>query len=113
MTPRLRMIVALSLWPLLALAAEPAPAPVAAPPPPPEINATAYILIDFDTGDVLAEKNVDQRVPPASLTKIMTSYIAAREIESGRIHLDRRCADQRECVEARGTGREAVGDVHP
>ena len=48
---------------------------------------SAYILVDFDTGDVLAEKNIDQRVPPASLTKIMTSYIAAREIESGRIHL--------------------------
>jgi serine-type D-Ala-D-Ala carboxypeptidase (penicillin-binding protein 5/6) len=89
MTPRLRIIVALALWPLLALAADSAPAPAApvAAPPPPEINATAYILIDFDTGDVLAEKNVDQRVPPASLTKIMTSYIAAREIESGRIHL--------------------------
>jgi D-alanyl-D-alanine carboxypeptidase (penicillin-binding protein 5/6) len=84
-----QLIVALFFWPLIGLAAEPAPAPVppAAPPPPPEINASAYILVDFDTGDVLTEKNVDQRVPPASLTKIMTSYIAAREIESGRIHL--------------------------
>jgi len=84
-----QLIVALFFWPLIALAAEPAPAPgpPAAPPPPPEINASAYILIDFDTGDILAEKNLDERVPPASLTKIMTSYIAAHEIESGRIHL--------------------------
>jgi D-alanyl-D-alanine carboxypeptidase (penicillin-binding protein 5/6) len=87
MTARQRIIVALLLWPCVAFAAEPAPAPIAAPPPPPEIAASAYILIDYDTGNVLAEKNVDQRVPPASLTKIMTSYIAAREIESGRIHL--------------------------
>ena len=48
MTARLRIIVALSLWPLFALAAEPAPVPPAAPPPPPEINASAYILIDYD-----------------------------------------------------------------
>ena len=46
MTARLRIIVALSLWPLFAFAAEPAPVPPAAPPPPPEINASAYILID-------------------------------------------------------------------
>ena len=73
MTARLRIIVALFLWPISGFAAEPAPVPSAAPPPPPEINASAYILTDYDTGDVLAEKNVDQRVPTASLTKIMTS----------------------------------------
>ncbi len=73
--------------PVLALAADSIPIAPTATPPPPEINASAYILVDFDTGDVLASKNADQRVPPASLTKIMTSYIAAREIESGRIHL--------------------------
>ncbi|HEY6598447.1 MAG TPA: D-alanyl-D-alanine carboxypeptidase family protein [Pseudomonadales bacterium] len=92
MTPRPWMLVPLLLCPLLAIAAEPAPPPPAAPPrsappPPPEINATAYVLMDFDTGDILAEKNIDEKRPPASLTKIMTSYIAAREIDSGRIHL--------------------------
>ncbi len=89
MTARPWMTVASLLWlllcPLLAIAAE--PAPPSGPPQPPEINATAYILMDFDTGDILTEKNVDEKRPPASLTKIMTSYIAAREIESGRIHL--------------------------
>ncbi len=84
---RQRIFVTLLLLPLFAVAAESTPAPPMAPPSPPEINATAYILIDYDTDDVLAEKNIDERVPPASLTKIMTSYIAAREIESGRIHL--------------------------
>jgi D-alanyl-D-alanine carboxypeptidase (penicillin-binding protein 5/6) len=92
MTARTRMIFALLLLPFLlvsmsATAADPVPIAPAGPPQPPEIEATAYILVDYDTGDVLAEKNADMRVPPASLTKIMTSYIAAREIESGRIHL--------------------------
>lgn len=81
------MIAALFLWPLVAVGAASVPAAPTITPQPPEINATAYILIDYDTGDVLAEKNADARVPPASLTKIMTSYIAAREIESGRIHM--------------------------
>ncbi len=81
------MIAALFLWPLLASGADSVPIAPTSTPRPPEISATAYILVDFDTGDVLAEKNADARVPPASLTKIMTSYIAAREIESGRIHM--------------------------
>jgi len=87
MTARTRMISALLLLPLLAAAADPVPIAPGGPPQPPEIEATAYILVDYDTGDVLAEKDADARVPPASLTKIMTSYITAREIESGRIHL--------------------------
>jgi D-alanyl-D-alanine carboxypeptidase (penicillin-binding protein 5/6) len=64
---------------------KPPPQPV---PSPPAIEATAYILMDAHTGKVLAEKNADEQLAPASLTKIMTSYIAAREIESGRISLD-------------------------
>ncbi len=84
---RPRIFVTLLLLPVLAFAAESALPPMA-PPQPPEINATAYILIDYDTDKTLAEKNIDERIPPASLTKIMTSYIAAREIDAGRIHLD-------------------------
>jgi D-alanyl-D-alanine carboxypeptidase (penicillin-binding protein 5/6) len=80
------MIFALFLLPMCAVAADSVPIAPAGPPQPPEIEATAYILVDYDTGDVLADKDADARVPPASLTKIMTSYIAAREIESGRIH---------------------------
>jgi serine-type D-Ala-D-Ala carboxypeptidase (penicillin-binding protein 5/6) len=89
MTSRLTTIVALILLPLLSYAAAEAPLPVAPAKPPeaPQINASAYILMDGETGKVLAEQNIDQLLPPASLTKIMTSYIAAREIESGRISL--------------------------
>jgi D-alanyl-D-alanine carboxypeptidase (penicillin-binding protein 5/6) len=88
MTARLTTLVASLIFPLFVFAADdtPAPAPIK-PPDPPQINASAYILIDAQTGTVLAEKNSDEVLPPASLTKIMTSYIAAREIDSGRISL--------------------------
>lgn len=54
-------------------------------PAPPKLAAKAYILIDADTGKVLVEKNSTQSLPPASLTKMMTSYIVSEEIESGRL----------------------------
>ena len=57
-------------------------------PAPPAINADSYILVDFDTGKVLVEHNPDLRLPPASLTKLMTAYILAQEVELGRLGLD-------------------------
>ena len=56
---------------------------VAAPaiiPRPPEIAATSYILMDAVTGEIIVEENADEALPPASLTKIMTAYIAVEEI---------------------------------
>ena len=54
-------------------------------PDPPAVNAKAYILIDHTTGKVLAQGNADESLPPASLTKMMTSYIIGKEILEGRI----------------------------
>ncbi|MEQ4626928.1 D-alanyl-D-alanine carboxypeptidase DacA [Providencia manganoxydans] len=51
----------------------------------PDIDAEAYILIDYNSGKVLAEKNADQRRDPASLTKMMTSYVIGQAIKSGKI----------------------------
>lgn len=51
----------------------------------PDLDASAYILIDADSGHVLVEHNADQRLPPASLTKMMTSYIAVHELELGNV----------------------------
>ncbi|WP_026960696.1 MULTISPECIES: serine hydrolase [Aliagarivorans] len=54
----------------------------------PLISAKAYYLIDFDSGRVLAAQNEQDRLAPASLTKIMTSYIIGHEVKSGNLGLD-------------------------
>lgn len=57
-------------------------------PAPPEVGAKAYIVEDFNSGRVLAESNADQRLEPASLTKIMTAYVVFRELAAGHLKLD-------------------------
>lgn len=57
-------------------------------PAPPELDTKGYLLVDFHTGKTLAELNADERLEPASLTKIMTAYTVFRELASGRIKLD-------------------------
>jgi len=54
-------------------------------PAPPELAARAWLLIDSETGAVLAEQDADLPLPPASLAKMMTSYIASEEIQAGRL----------------------------
>ncbi len=61
---------------------------VTAIPAPPGIKANAYLLQDFDSGKILASRNIDQKISPASLTKMMTVHVVANELESGRITLD-------------------------
>ncbi|MCD8523371.1 MAG: D-alanyl-D-alanine carboxypeptidase [Saccharospirillaceae bacterium] len=51
----------------------------------PDLDATAYVLMDADSGRILVEHNADERLPPASLTKMMTSYIAVHELELGNV----------------------------
>jgi len=78
----------------LAFAQTPAPQPVpqaAAPtaavaiPPAPKPAGSAWLLMDYTTGQVLAGENYDQRLEPASITKVMTSYVVAAEIKNGKI----------------------------
>lgn len=54
----------------------------------PEIAAKAWILVDAQTGQVLTEQNADEQLPPASLAKMMTTYIVSNEIKAGRISED-------------------------
>ena len=54
-------------------------------PAPPQLAAKSYVLMDAASGNVLVENNGDQRLPPASLTKLMTAYIATLEIRRGKI----------------------------
>ena len=57
-------------------------------PTPPAITAKGYILIDANSGNILASNSADQRMAPASLTKMMTSYIVSGALREKRIHLD-------------------------
>ena len=57
-------------------------------PAPPKLSATAYLLVDAVTGEVLVEHNADTQVEPASLTKLMTGYIVSSEIAQGRLGLN-------------------------
>ncbi len=85
LSPRLSR---LSLRPLAALAlltgflTSTQAAPVA---PPPTLENKAFIVMDFDSGRVLAESNADAPLPPASMTKMMTSYIVEQALKSGRL----------------------------
>ncbi|MDX5433699.1 MAG: D-alanyl-D-alanine carboxypeptidase [Halomonas sp.] len=68
----------------------PQPQPQAMIPAPPQIAAKSWILMDADSGRVLVEHNADERLPPASLTKLMTAYLVERELNRGNINLDDR-----------------------
>jgi D-alanyl-D-alanine carboxypeptidase (penicillin-binding protein 5/6) len=54
----------------------------------PSIAAKSYILMDHDSGKVLAEDAAGERLPPASITKVMTSYVIAQELAADNIKLD-------------------------
>jgi len=54
----------------------------------PTVQAKGYIVMDFLTGQVLAESNADERLEPASLTKLMSAYAVFHALKEGRIKLD-------------------------
>jgi D-alanyl-D-alanine carboxypeptidase (penicillin-binding protein 5/6) len=54
-------------------------------PKPPVLNATAYVLMDAVSGEILVQKNADKQLPPASMTKMMTSYLATHELALGNL----------------------------
>ena len=63
-------------------------AEIRAIPKAPEVSAKSYILQDFASGHILAASNAELRLPPASITKLMTAYIVSNELSSGNIALE-------------------------
>ena len=57
-------------------------------PDPPNLDASSFVLMDFATGQILASREPHKRIEPASITKVMTSYIAFAEIRNGQIALE-------------------------
>lgn len=86
MSPISRLLRLLTILPLclLALPAHPA-GPI---PKPPAIDARSFILMDFDSGRILADNLPDERVEPASITKVMTVYVAFDAIRQKRASFD-------------------------
>ncbi len=67
----------------LLVAAQPSLIPAA-----PKLSAKSWILLDADSGEVITAHNADERLPPASLTKLMTSYVVSYWLENGQIQND-------------------------
>src|ERR1700733_16225491 len=65
-----------------------APTGAMATPNPPEVDARGYILTDYVSGQVLAQRNADARMEPASLTKLMTCYVVFHALKTGTLKLD-------------------------
>ncbi|MDS4068583.1 MAG: D-alanyl-D-alanine carboxypeptidase family protein, partial [Candidatus Competibacter sp.] len=57
-------------------------------PPPPQVPVRAYVLMDHQSGNLLANAKGDERMEPASITKLMTAYVVYKALKSGKIHLD-------------------------
>ncbi len=57
-------------------------------PPPPQVPVRGYILIDYQSGNILAEMKSDERMEPASITKLMAGYVIYKALRSGKIHLN-------------------------
>ncbi len=74
-----------SLTAATALAATPPPAPT---PTAPQVDARAYILVDYRTDKTLASQDAVARMEPASLTKLMTAYIVFQELAAGKLKLE-------------------------
>lgn len=82
---RQRMLSVMTAVFLFLVAAFASAAPL---PSPPLLSANSYLLFDHKSGEVLAAKDPDKRIEPASLTKMMTAYIVATELKRGSIALD-------------------------
>jgi D-alanyl-D-alanine carboxypeptidase (penicillin-binding protein 5/6) len=80
----LRSLLAFCLLTVLALQGHAAPTIPTAP----DVDARAYILVDFHTGKVLAAHEAIARMEPASLTKLMTTYIVFQKLAAGQLKLD-------------------------
>ena len=80
-----RLVFAIAVLLVFALSTANAAVPI---PAPPKIAAKNYILVDAQSGRLLAEKEADEQVEPASITKMMTAYVIYREIAAGRLNMD-------------------------
>jgi D-alanyl-D-alanine carboxypeptidase (penicillin-binding protein 5/6) len=72
-------------------------------PPPPELAGESHYLLDYSSGAVLAEKRSGERLPPASLTKLMSAYVVFDELAAGRLGIDDRVLVSEKAWRMRGS----------
>lgn len=72
-------------------------------PRPPAIATNAYLLVDYNSNTIIAEKNSTLLVEPASLTKMMTMYIVDSEIKAGKLKLDQAILISKNAWQATGS----------
>jgi len=72
-------------------------------PDPPSLNSTSFILIDFATNRILAEKKSDEKMEPASITKLMTGYVVSDQISEGFISLNDEVVISENCWRKKGS----------
>ena len=82
-------------------------------PPPPVLHARAWVLMDARSGQTIAAHEADRPYPPASLTKMMTLYLAFEAIQSGRIRLDERVQVSEKAWRAEGSRMFIEPRLHP
>jgi len=73
---------------------------------PPELNNKSYVLMDYETGQILASKNENEKLAPASMTKMMTSYIIEQKLLSGDLTEDEKVR-MNESAWCRGSSTES------
>lgn len=73
---------------------------------PPTLANNAYVLMDYDTGEILAQKNADTPLPPASLTKMMTSYLLEQSLNAKKLSEDTPIVVSKNAW-CRGSGQES------
>ncbi|WP_183423216.1 D-alanyl-D-alanine carboxypeptidase family protein [Luteibacter sp. Sphag1AF] len=61
--------------------------PEAPVPPPPDVEGKSWVLMDYNTGQILASKEPDLQLEPASITKVMTDYVVSAEVANGKVHM--------------------------
>ena len=69
----------------------------------PKIPAQAWLLVDYTSGDMLVAHNANRRLPPASLTKLMTAYLVFEQLQTGKIHLTDAVTISRDAARTRGS----------
>ncbi|HSX20502.1 MAG TPA: D-alanyl-D-alanine carboxypeptidase family protein [Gammaproteobacteria bacterium] len=99
----LALITRLTIFLVLCSKAVGSPTTPSIAPTPPAVAASAYLLLDFNSNKILAEKNSTLKVEPASLTKMMTMYIVDSEIKAGKIKLTDQVTISKNAWKAPGT----------